>query len=450
MNEDVAVASGRLNADEYATNFADSKPPLDHRQVLVESSRCYFCYDAPCIEHCPTGIDIPGFIRKIGTANLKGAALEILGANIMGGMCARVCPTEILCEDACVRRAGEGKPVKIGLLQRHATDWLFERGIQPFERAPDSGKRVAIVGGGPAGLSCAHRLAMLGHAVTVFEARAKLAGLNEFGIAAYKVPDDFAQREVDFILAIGGIEPRIGQALGRDVTLATLRQRYDAVFLGIGLAGTNALAIAGESLAGVEDAVDYIERLRQASDLARLPVGRRVVVIGGGNTAVDAAVQSKRLGAEEVVLVYRRGIQHMSATGHEREFAQTNGVGIKPWARPLRIIGASRHVTAVEFEYTQLDELGRLVGTGDRFTLAADMVFKAVGQVLVADPVRQDTADILELRQGKIAVNEERETSLPGVWAGGDCIAGPDLTVQAVEDGKIAAQAIDRRLRATM
>jgi dihydropyrimidine dehydrogenase (NAD+) subunit PreT len=447
MTERPALATGVLSAEELARNFDDIKPPLDHRQVLVESSRCHFCFDAPCIEACPTGIDIPSFIRKIGTGNLKGAAIDILEENIMGGICARACPTEILCEDACVRNAGERKPVKIGLLQRHATDWLFEKGIQPFRRAPDSGKRVAIVGGGPAGLSCAHRLALLGHAVTIFEARGKLGGLNEFGIAAYKVPHDFAQREIAFILAIGGIEQRTNQALGRDVALATLRQEYDAVFLALGLAGTNALAIAGESLAGVEDAVAYIERIRQATDPTRLPVGRRVVVIGGGNTAIDVAVQSKRLGAEEVTLVYRRGIEQMSATWHEREFAQTDNVVIRPWSRPLRLIGADGRVAAVECEHTQLDAAGRLAGTGDRFTLDADMVFKAIGQIPVPDPLRDGGSDILELRDGRIAVNDTRETSLSGIWAGGDCIARPDLTVQAVQDGKIAAQAIDRRLR---
>jgi dihydropyrimidine dehydrogenase (NAD+) subunit PreT len=447
MNDRIGHAAGALSAEALARNFDDIKPPLDHRQVLVETSRCHFCYDAPCVEACPTGIDIPSFIRKIGTGNLKGAAIDILEENIMGGACARVCPTEILCEDACVRNAGERKPVKIGLLQRHATDWLLDKEIEPFRRAADSGKRVAIVGGGPAGLSCAHRLALRGHAVTIFEARDRLGGLNEFGIAAYKVPDDFAQREVAFILSVGGIEPRLNQVLGRDITLAALRRQYDAVFLAIGLAGTRALAVTGETLAGVEDAVAYIDRLRQATDLARLPMGRRVVVIGGGNTAIDAAVQSKRLGAEEVTIAYRRGIEQMPATWHERAFAQTNNVVIRPWAHPLRIIGANGRVTAVEFEHTQLDEAGSLTGSGDRFTLDADMVFKAIGQILVPTPLGDGTADILDLHDGRIAVDDMRETSLSGVWAGGDCVAGPDLTVQAVQDGKIAAQAIDRRLR---
>jgi dihydropyrimidine dehydrogenase (NAD+) subunit PreT len=444
------IAAGRLMPAEYAENFADVKPPLAAAEALVETSRCHFCYDAPCIEACPTGIDIPGFIRKIGTGNLRGAAVTILEQNVMGGMCARVCPTEVLCEEACVRNAQDRKPVKIGLLQRHATDWLFDHGIQPFTRAPASGKRVAVVGGGPAGLSCAHRLAMLGHAVTVFEARPKLSGLNEYGIAAYKVPGAFAQREVDFILSIGGIETRAGVSLGREVTLEALRREFDAVFLGVGVGGTNPLGVAGDGLSGVEDAVAWIERLRQAEDLAALPVGRRVVVIGGGNTAIDAAVQARRLGAEDVTMVYRRGKETMGATWHEQEFAQVSGVRIRHWARPLRILAEDERVVAIEFERTQLDAGGRLLGTGDRFTVPADQVLKAVGQVLVPAPLAAGTRDVLELAQGKIAVNDDRETSIPGVFAGGDCIAGLDLTVQAVEDGKVAAHAIDRRLRGAM
>src|SRR5262245_3493731 len=225
------IAAGRLAAGAYAAQFEDVKPPLDARQALVESSRCLFCFDAPCIEACPTGIDIPGFIRKIATGNLKGAAVEILDENIMGGACARVCPTEVLCEQACVRNLSEGQPVRIGALQRHATDWLLDHGVQPYRPGPASGKRVAVVGGGPAGLACAHRLALLGHTVTLFEARDKLGGLNEYGIAAYKVPDGFAQREVDFILSVGGIQAECGKALGRELSLAALRRGFDAVFL---------------------------------------------------------------------------------------------------------------------------------------------------------------------------------------------------------------------------
>ena len=441
------IAAGRLGAAAYAANFGDVEPPLDAKRALIESSRCLFCYDAPCIEACPTGIDIPGFIRKIATGNVRGAATTILAENIFGGACSRVCPTEVLCEQACVRNLSEEKPVDIGALQRYATDHLFASKAQPFARAAASGKRVAVVGGGPAGLACAHRLAMLGHAVSVFEARDKLGGLNEYGVAAYKVANDFAQAEVDFIMGLGGIQAWPGAALGRDVTLTQLRKDYDAVFLGLGLAGVNALQAEGEDMAGVEDAVAYIARLRQARDKAMLPVGRRIVVIGGGNTAIDIAVQTKRLGAEDVTIVYRRGAAQMSATAHEQEFAQTNGVKIKHWARPTRVLGEGGHLRAAEFEYTRMDG-GKLVGTGERFTLAADMLFKAIGQTFLPDPLKNGAAQPLELKSGRIAVNDDRQTSLPGVYAGGDCVfGGQDLTVQAVQDGKIAAHAIDRYLR---
>ncbi len=433
------IAANRLSREEYERNFDDVEPPLERKHALVEASRCYFCHDAPCLEACPTSIDIPGFIRKIATDNVKGAAITILEENIMGGACARVCPTEILCEQACVRTAQEGKPVNIGALQRYATDWLFERGIQPFERAKPSGKRVAIVGGGPAGLACAHRLSMLGHETTVFEAREKGGGLNEYGVAAYKVPQEFAQREVAFILSLGGIDLRCGKALGRDVTLAQLRRDYDAVFLGTGLAGVNALKLEGENVSGVEDAVAYIERLRQAGDKSALAIGRRVVVIGGGNTAIDIAVQAKRLGAEDVTMVYRRGPENMGATQHEQDFAQTNGVRIKHWARPAKLIAENGALKAVEFERTG--------GETGRFTLEADMLFKAIGQTFVPAPLSNGTNELLELKNGRIAVNGDRRTSLANVWAGGDCIEGPDLTVAAVEDGKRAAHAIDRYLK---
>ena len=442
------IATGRLSAADYEANFADVEPPLDSRQALIESSRCYFCHDAPCIEACPTGIDIPGFIRKIATGNLKGAAIEILDENIMGGVCARVCPTEILCERACVRNLAEDKPVRIGALQRHATDYLFDQKIQPFARGARSGKRVAVVGGGPSGLACAHRLAMLGNDVVVFEARDKLGGLNEYGIAAYKVPEDFAQREVEFLLAIGGITVEHNKALGHDITLSALRRDFDAIFLAFGLAGVNALGLEGEAMAGVEDAVAYIARLRQAPDRATLPVGRKVVVIGGGNTAIDVAVQSKRLGAEDVTIVYRRGPAQMSATGHEQEFAQTNGVRIKHWARPVRLVGHEGKVRAVELEYTRLDPAGRLTGTGEGFTLEADMVFKAIGQIFVGTPLLDGAVEPLDLHTGRILVNDDQQTSLPGVWAGGDCVqAGQDLTVECVQHGKLAAHSIDRFLR---
>ncbi|MEO3430225.1 NAD(P)-dependent oxidoreductase [Pelagibius sp. CAU 1746] len=446
MGNQPDIRAGRLPESAYAENFGDVHPPLDRKAALIESSRCYFCYDAPCVEACPTGIDIPSFIRKISTDNVRGAAQDIFDENILGGACARVCPTEILCQQACVRNTQEAKPVQIGLLQRYATDAVMDTGDHPFSRAGRSGKTVAVVGAGPAGLACAHRLAVLGHDVVILEAKPKPGGLNEYGIAAYKVPDAFAQQEVDFVLQIGGIEIRNDQALGRDFTLADLRRDYDAVFLGMGLGGVRQLDLEGEDLEGVHNAVDYIAELRQSQDLKSLPVGRKVVVIGGGNTAIDIAVQSKRLGAEDVTLVYRRGPDAMSATDHEQEFAQVNGVKIKHWAQPREIRGMNGHITDVVFEYTQLDGGGRLAGTGDVFSLPVDMLFKAIGQTLL--PQANGGSELLEMDGAKIAVNEARQTSLSGVWAGGDCVAiSEDLTVAAVQDGKLAAEAINSFLR---
>jgi dihydropyrimidine dehydrogenase (NAD+) subunit PreT len=442
------IAAGRLGADDYIRNFSDLHPPLTRHEAFVEADRCYFCFDAPCIQACPTSIDIPLFIRQIQADNPGGAGKTILASNILGGMCARVCPVETLCEEACVRNLAEDKPVKIGELQRHATDHLMQRGEHPFTRAAPTGKRIAVVGAGPAGLSCAHRLAMHGHDVTVFDAREKPAGLNEYGIAAYKSVNDFAQREVDFILAIGGITVETGRTLGRHVSLADLKQEYDAVFLGLGLAGVNSLGAEGESAKGALDAVGWIAELRQASDLSRMPIGRRVVVIGGGMTAIDAAVQSRLLGAEDVTIVYRRGQDAMKASGWEQELAQTRGVKIMLWAQPLRLIADPQgNVHAVALERTR-QEGGRLVGTGEIVTLPADMVFKAIGQTFVPAPL-DGSGEEIRLEGGRIAVDAERRTSMAGVWAGGDCVAGgEDLTVAAVEDGKIAAESIHAALSA--
>jgi dihydropyrimidine dehydrogenase (NAD+) subunit PreT len=431
------VRAGRLDEEEIAANFADMHPPLTPSEAIIDADRCYFCYAAPCMAACPTGIDIPAFIQKIRSGNLKGSAHTILSENIMGGMCARVCPTEVLCEQACVRNTHEDKPVRIGLLQRYATDPVFEQSIPLFQRAPATGHRIAVVGGGPAGLSCAHRLAMLGHAVTVFEPQGKLGGLNEYGIAAYKTPNDFAAREVEYILGIGGIDVRTGVALGRDLSLARLRKEYDAVFLGFGLSGVNDLGMENERLEGVANAVDYIALLRQAPNKASLPVGRKVVVIGGGMTAIDIAVQSKALGAEEVTMVYRRGQEQMKASRYEQEFAQTRGVIVRYWSRPRRLLTQDGRVRAVEFETT----------TGDTYVLESDVVFKAIGQKVLWEPLAE-AAELLELRGERILVDEQRRTSLPRVWAGGDCIhGGEDLTVSAVQDGKLAALSIDMFLK---
>ncbi|MBB5469209.1 glutamate synthase (NADPH/NADH) small chain [Paraburkholderia sp. CI2] len=442
------IAPGRLSAEQLGCNFADVAPPLSANAAMIAADRCHYCYDAPCVNACPTGIDIPGFIRKIGNGNLKGAARDILSANPLGGMCARVCPTEILCEGACVRNHQDGEPVQIGALQRHATDFQMAREAAGapalFERASETGRHVAVVGAGPAGLACAHTLALAGHRVSVFDAREHPGGLNEYGIAAYKTVDDYAQREVQWLLSVGGIEMRQGQRLGHDVTLAELRAAYDAVFIGVGLGGTHTLSIEGELLDGVLDAVDFIARVREADDLASVPVGRKVVVLGGGNTAIDAAVQSRKLGAEQVTLAYRRGAAQMSATWAELEFARRQGVTLAEWMKPLRIVGDTQ-VRAVEFERTGLDMSGALRGTGEIVRVEADMVLKAIGQTLLPEGL-----DGLQLSEegGRVAVDANGATSLAGVFAGGDCAGhgATDLTVQAVQDGKLAAHAIDRFL----
>ena len=440
------IRTARLSEAEIEANFGDMHAPLERAEAMVEADRCYFCFDAPCTTACPTGIDIPGFIQGIHSNNLKGSAHTILRENIMGGMCARVCPTEVLCEEACVRSTLEDQPVRIGLLQRYATDPVFKSKLQLFGRGADTGKTIAVVGGGPAALSCAHRLACLGHQVTILNENEKLGGLNEYGIAAYKTINNFAQAEVDYILSIGGIDVKNGTSLGRDFSLADIRSEYDAVFLGFGLSGVNELGLANDRVEGVADAVEYIAKLRQAEKKSELPVGRKVLVIGGGMTAIDIAAQIKRLGAEEVTIAYRRGQENMNASQHEQDFAQTSGVVIRHWLSPGNLLLTDGRVSGIEFEYTQIKD-GKLSGTGDTCVMESDVVFKAIGQQLHWDALG-DTAGILEIEGGRIDVDDERKTSLSDVWAGGDCVSGgEDLTVSAVQDGKLAAMSIDRFLR---
>ena len=433
------VAAERLNEAECQSNFCEMHAPLERNAARVEAERCYFCFDAPCTEACPTGIDIPGFIRMIASGNAVGAAGLILEENIMGGTCARACPVETLCEGVCVRNHGDDRPVTIGLLQRFAVDDALEQGTRFFSRGERTGKTVGVVGAGPAGLSCAHGLSVLGHDVVVYEAKTKSGGLNEYGLAAYKMLNGFAQREAEFITSLGGIEIVHDTILGKDVSLEELQERHDALFLGIGLGGGNMLGIPGEEAEGVADAVAFIDDLRQTDKLSSVPVGRQVVVIGGGMTAIDAAVQARLLGAEEVTIAYRRGAEAMKASIVEQEFAKIRGVAIRYWAQPSAVMIEEGRAVAVEFQ------AGADSADGEKFVIPADMVLKAIGQGPQLE--RAGSAGSFEQVDGRLVVDETRQTSCPGIWAGGDCIAGgDDLTVSAVQDGKVAANNIHQAL----
>ena len=424
------IAANRLNRAQLSECFADLHAPLDAHEAAVAADRCYFCYDAPCVTACPTGIDIPLFIRQISTGMADAAARTIFDSNILGGICARVCPVENLCEGACVREEAEGDPVQIGRLQRHATDGLMAQKTHPYQRAKNTGKNVAVVGGGAAGLAAAHRLALLGIDAHILESREKLGGLNEYGIAAYKVVNDFAQKEVEWLLQIGGITHQCGVMLGRDFTLASLLAEFDAVFLSIGLGDTRDLGIDGADSPNVTPATEFIADLRQAPALEKVAIGRRVVVIGGGMTAIDAAVQSKLLGASEVTIAYRRGASDMPASQYEQELALSKGVQMRFHATPQKMETTSAGIK-VHFA----------VKGDDDFALEADQIFTAIGQVL--DPPPPEIA----VENGKIKIDAQYKTSMDGVWAGGDCTGlGDDITVTAVAHGRDAAIQIHNSL----
>ena len=435
------IVANRLPSEQVENNFVDLHPPLSEHEALIASDRCYFCYDAPCVTACPTEIDIPLFIRQIMTGTPQASGKTILTQNILGGMCARVCPTETLCEQACVREISEGKPVEIGRLQRYATDSIMELSQHPFERSAETGLKIAVIGAGPAGLACAHRLAMHGHKVTILDKNNKAGGLNEYGIAAYKSVDNFAQKEIDWLLEIGGIEIKSNCVLNENIFIDELKAEYNAVFLGVGLAGVNELSVPGNDKNNVLDAVKFIETLRQKEDKASIPIGRKIVVIGGGMTAVDAAVQSKLLGADDVSIVYRRERAKMGASKFEQDLATSKGVRIIENASPVEISG-NEAASSIKFAYTKSTN-GVLEIQSEEFELEVDQVFKAIGQNI--DSSLRD----LKLKNGKIVIDEEGRTSITGLWAGGDCaLGGEDLTVTAVAQGRDAAESINNKLMA--
>jgi dihydropyrimidine dehydrogenase (NAD+) subunit PreT len=440
-------AGDRSSEDALQARFADVPPPLLVDQARVEAARCLFCFDAPCTRACPTHIDVPRFIRQILHRDDVGAARTILDSNIFGGSCARACPTEVLCEGACVDSLLLQAPVQIGRLQRFACDVAADRGERFFEPGPPTGKRVAIVGSGPAGLSCAHELRRLGHDVIIFEARSVPGGLDTLGIAAYKISTQFALSEIDMVREIG-----IEIELGHRVTGPEIRRllaEFDAVFLGIGLGRTLPLAIEGEDLEGVWEALEFIFQTH-TGPLAECHVGANVVVIGAGNTAIDVATAARRLGAETVTICYRRSEALIPAFAYEYELAKADGVRFEWLAQPVRIVGAAGKVCGVEFLRTELgagasrSSAPRTIA-GSNFTIAADMVVKALGQ----EPLFDLIAALPELRcdLGRIAVEHATgATSVPGLFAGGDCLRQGGEVVDAVRVGKVAAQGIDAQL----
>lgn len=440
----MSIKNNRLSAEKYAENFSEIHPPFENKDAaLVEANRCLFCFDAPCIKGCPTSINIPKFIKQITTDNIKGSAHTIFVSNIFGGGCSRVCPVEKLCEGNCVYNLLEEKPIEIARLQRWATDKIIENNVKIFDRKASIGKRVAIVGAGPAGLSCAHVLSREGVDVTVFEKESKGGGLMTYGIAAYKVTPAFCDAEVDFITSLGGIEIKYDYELGKDITLEQLQENYDAVYLGIGVGLANKLYIPGEELEGVVDAIKFIYDIR-TNNFANIPVGNKVAVIGMGMTAIDAATQSKRLGANEVTMIYRRSEAEKNCTQVEMDIALLDGCKMQWLASPKEIIGENGKVKALICDVMQLgtpDHTGKPapVPTGETITLEVDMVIKATGQSPFIDLV---SANGIENNKGKISVKDKSNTSVQGVFAGGDAVNGGKEVVDAVQAGKDGAAAI--------
>lgn len=438
------IQNNRLSKEQYEQNFADIHPPFSTKTAAqVEASRCLFCYDAPCTKSCPTHIDVPKFIKQIVTDNVKGSAHTIFSSNIMGAGCSKVCPVEKLCEGSCVFNLLDEPPIPIAKLQRYSTEKAMENNWQLFNRKSSSGKRVAVVGAGPAGLSCAHVLSREGIDVTIYEKESKGGGLMTYGIAAYKVTPQFCEEEVNYITGIGGIEIKYNQELGKDVTLSQLKKEYDAVFLAFGVGIARQLEIPGEKLEGVVDAISFIYDIR-TKGYSSVPVGDKVAVIGMGMTAIDAATQAKRLGAKHVTMVYRRTEKEKPCTQHELDIALLDGCEVIWLAAPKRVKGEGGKVKGLVCSKMTLgepDASGRRspVDTGDTFTLEVDMVIKAAGQVPFEKLVKKSR---LDNKNGKLTVSEYGATNIKGVFAGGDAVNGGKEVVDAVEAGKNGAKAI--------
>lgn len=441
------IQPNRLSQEQYAENFSDIHPPFETKDAaLVEANRCLFCYDAPCMKSCPTSIDVPKFIKQIATENVKGSAHTIFSSNIMGAGCSKVCPVEKLCEGACVYNFMEEEPISIARLQRYSTEKAMAANWQLFKRKESTGKKVAIVGAGPAGLSCAHVLSSEGIDVTIFEKENKGGGLMTYGIAAYKVTPQFCEDEVNYILGIGGIEIKYNQELGKSISLADLQKNYDAVYLGIGVGLARQLEIPGEELEGVEDAISFIYQIRNEG-YDKVAVGDRVAVIGMGMTAIDAATQAKRLGAKQVIMVYRRTETEKPCTQVELDIAKLDGCEIIWLAAPKEVVGENGKVKQLICSKMQLgepDASGRRspIDTGETFSLDVDMIIKAAGQMPFEGLVDEFK---IQNSKGKINITDSA-TNIPGVFAGGDCVNGGKEVVDAVQAGKDGAASIIKYL----
>jgi glutamate synthase (NADPH/NADH) small chain len=444
----------RLSLDELHDRFTELKPPLSRREAAIEANRCLYCYDAPCIAACPTSIDVPTFIRKIATGNVMGAAVTILEANLLGATCSRVCPVEELCEGACVL-GSDHKPIQIGRLQRYAMDHLYATGKQPFAIPTKNAKKVAVVGAGPAGLSCAGELAKLGYDITIFEKNPLPGGLSTYGIVVMREPIRVSLEEVAFIQQLG-VALQTGVEVGKDLAVDVLLKEFDAVFIGAGMGKVPEMHIPGENLQGVTEALSFIaeSKLAEKEGLERLkalPIGRHVAVIGAGNTAIDAATIAKRLGAERVTIVYRRSEAEMPAYNFEYAFIKNEGVEFRFLTQPVEVLGDSGKVVGLKCVSMQLSDSGddgrrQVVPMPDsEWVLACDQVIKAIGQ---EKPDNLARAFGLKTERGYIKVDASLRSSHPKVYAGGDCIraTGAAMTVTAVEDGKLAASSIHARL----